>query len=172
MRKLGRFFFPALAGMVATFVLTPLGRAESLNVTSAPVGANVEIDGALVGTTAFHTDHPGGYFHKTHTVFGARLEHAMTLRVYKDGYAAQQITITDGPFEWLSVNGKRHGNYFVLKSDHFDMKLVGGRRSLARLQLGMRGRGRCMGVRWRRALRATMQRRRGRWAWGARGDFV
>jgi len=111
---------------VAAFVLTPLSRAESLNVTSAPVGANVEFDGALVGTTPFHTDYPGGYFHKTHTVFGARLEPAMTLRVYKEGYAAQQITITDAPFEWLSVNGKRHGNYFVLKSDHFDMKLVGG----------------------------------------------
>lgn len=126
MRKLGRFFFPALAGMAVAFVLTPLSRAESLNATSAPVGANVEIDGALEGTTPFHTDDPGGYFHKTHTIFGARLEHVMTLRVYKDGYAAQQITITDGPFEWLSVNGKRHGNYFVLKSDHFDMKLMGG----------------------------------------------
>jgi hypothetical protein len=126
MRKLGRFFFPALAGIVAAFVLTPLSRAESLSATSAPLGANVEIDGALVGTTPFHADDPGGSFHKTDTVFGARLELAMTLRVYKDGYAAQQITITDEPFAWLSVNGKRHGNYFVLKSDHFDMKLVGG----------------------------------------------
>jgi hypothetical protein len=71
-------------------------------------------------------DYPGGYFHKTHTVFGARLEHAMTLRVSKEGYAAQQITITDGPFEWIGVSGKRHGNYFVLKSDHFDMKLAPG----------------------------------------------
>jgi hypothetical protein len=122
MRTLGRFFFPALAGALAIFVVTPLARAESL--TSVPAGANVEIDGAVVGTTPFHTDYPGGYFHKTHTVFGTRLEHAMTLRVSKDGYAAQQITITDGPYEWLSVNGKRHGNYFVLKSDHFDMKLA------------------------------------------------
>jgi hypothetical protein len=126
MGNLGRLFFPALAGVLAAFVLAPLGCAESLNITSAPAGANVEIDGALVGTTPFHTDYPGGYFHKTHTVFGARLEHAMTLRVSMDGYAAQQITITDGPYEWLSVNGKRHGNYFVLKSDHFDMKLAGG----------------------------------------------
>jgi PEGA domain len=126
MRKLGRVFFSALAGVAAIFVLAPLGCAESLNITSAPAGANVEIDGALVGTTPFHTDYPGGYFHKTHTVFGARLEHAMTLRASLDGYAAQQITITDGPYEWLSVNGKRHGNYFVLKSDHFDMKLTGG----------------------------------------------
>jgi hypothetical protein len=123
---LGRFFFSALAGVLAILVLVPLSGAESLNITSAPAGANVEIDGALVGTTPYHTDFPGGYFHKTHTVFGARLDHAMTLRVSKEGYAAQQITITDGPFEWVGVSGKRHGNYFVLKSDHFDMKLVGG----------------------------------------------
>src|SRR5271168_4137866 len=105
MRTLGGVFFPALAGVLAFFVW------------------------ALVGTTPFHTDYPGGYFHKTHTVFGARLEHAMTLRVSLAGYAAQQITITDGPYEWLSVNGKRRGNYFVLKSDHFDMKLAGGAES-------------------------------------------
>src|SRR5579863_174981 len=103
MRKLACIVLPAFAGLLA--MLAPV-RAESFNITSAPSGANVEIDGALVGTTPFHTDYPGGYFHKTHTVFGARLEHAMTLRISKDGYAAQQIIITDGPFEWLSVNGK------------------------------------------------------------------
>jgi hypothetical protein len=124
LRILGRFVFPALAGILAAFVLAPLSCAESLNITSAPAGANGEIDGALLGTTPFHTDYPGGYFHKTHTVFGSRLEHAMTLRVSKDGYAAQQITITDGPYGWLAVNGKHQGDYFVLKSDHFDMKLT------------------------------------------------
>jgi len=129
MRTLGGVLFPALAGVLAFFVFAPISCAESFNITSAPSGANVEIDGALVGTTPFHTDYPGGYFHKTHTVFGARLEHAMTLRVSLAGYAAQQITITNGPFEWLSVNGKRRGNYFVLKSDHFDMKLAGGAES-------------------------------------------
>src|SRR5271155_378837 len=129
MRTLGGVFFPALAGGLAFFVLAPGGCAESFNITSAPSGANVEIDGALVGTTPFHTDYPGGYFHKTHTVFGARLEHSMTLRISKDGYATQQITITDGPFEWIAVSGKHHGNYFVLKSDHFDMKLTLGAES-------------------------------------------
>src|SRR5271163_2091044 len=126
MRTLGGVLFPALAGVLAFFVFAPISCAESFNITSAPSGANVEIDGALVGTTPFHTDYPGGYFRKTHTVFGARLEHSMTLRISKDGYATQQITITDGPFEWIAVSGKHHGNYFVLKSDHFDMKLVSG----------------------------------------------
>jgi PEGA domain len=126
MRILGRFVFPAWAGVLAILAPAPLGRAESFNITSAPSGANVEIDGVLVGTTPFHSDYPGGYFHKTHTVFGARLEHAMILRVSKDGYATQQIVITDGPFEWIAVSGKHHGNYFVLKSDYFDMKLTPG----------------------------------------------
>jgi hypothetical protein len=124
MRNWGSIFLPALAGVLVMLTSAPRISAESLNITSEPSGANVEIDGAVVGVTPFHTDYPGGYFHKTHTVFGARLEHAMTVRVWKDGYASQQITMTDGPFEWLSVNGKRHGNYFVLKSDHFEMKLA------------------------------------------------
>jgi len=126
MRRLARSCLPAFAGLLVTLAFTPLTHAESFNITTAPSGANVEIDGALVGTTPFHTDYPGGYFHKTHTVFGARLEHAMTLRISKDGYATQQMTITDGPFEWIAVSGKHHGNYFVLKSDHFDMKLDPG----------------------------------------------
>jgi hypothetical protein len=129
MRNLTRICLPAFAGLLATLALAPPNRAESFNITSAPSGANVEIDGALVGTTPFHTDYPGGYFHKTHTVFGARLEHAMTLRISKDGYATQQITITDGPFEWVAVTGRHHGNYFVLKSDHFEMKLTPGAES-------------------------------------------
>src|SRR5277367_5421592 len=129
MRTSARICLPAVAGLLATLALAPPTRAESFNITSAPSGANVEIDGALVGTTPFHTDYPGGYFHKTHTVFGARLEHAMTLRISKDGYATQQVTITDGPFEWIAVSGKHHGNYFVLKSDHFDMKLAPGAES-------------------------------------------
>jgi hypothetical protein len=139
MRKLARICLPAFAGLLATLALAPRARSESFNITSAPSGASVEIDGALVGTTPFHTDYPGGYFHKTHTVFGARLEHAMTLRISKDGYAAKQVTITDGPFEWIAVSGKHHGNYFVLKSDHFDMKLAPGAESATTTRAGHTG---------------------------------
>ena len=126
MRKLPRNYLPAFAGLLVALALAPFSHAETFNITSTPSGANVEIDGALVGTTPFHTDYPGGYFHKAHTVFGERLEHAMTLRISKEGYATQQITITDGPFAWVAVTGRHHGSYFVLKSDHFDMKLTPG----------------------------------------------
>ncbi|MGB7753246.1 MAG: PEGA domain-containing protein [Candidatus Acidiferrales bacterium] len=101
MRNLARICLPAFAGLLATLAFASRARAESFNITSAPSGASVEIDGALVGTTPFHTDYPGGYFHKTHTVFGARLEHAMTLRISKDGYATQQVTSPKAPSSGL-----------------------------------------------------------------------
>jgi hypothetical protein len=66
-----------LVALAAATALAPHSRAESLSVTSSPPGANVEINGVVVGTTPFHTDYPGGYFHKPHTVFAARLDHSM-----------------------------------------------------------------------------------------------
>lgn len=97
--------------------------AETLTITSTPPGATVEIDGKVAGTTPYHVDYPGSYFHKPHTVFTARLEHAMSLRVSRDGYRPQQITISSGPFQWIGLTGKHHGDYFLLTSDHFDIKL-------------------------------------------------
>lgn len=112
-----------LAALAAVVSLAPQNHAESLTVTSSPPGASVEINGVPVGTTPFRVEYPGGYFHKTHLVFSARLDHSMTLRISKDGYSPQQIALTAGPFEWVAVTGKHHGNYFLLKSDHFALKL-------------------------------------------------
>ena len=47
----------------------------------------------------------------------------MVLRVSKEGYLTQQITISSGPFEWVGLTGKHHGDYFLLRSGHFDIKL-------------------------------------------------
>lgn len=113
-----------VAALVAALAaMTPLARAESFSVTSSPAGAAVEIDGAVVGTTPFRVDYPGGYFHKTHVVFSARLEHRMVLRVSKDGYVLREITLTDGPFDWIGVTGKHHGKYYLLRADHYELKL-------------------------------------------------
>ena len=97
--------------------------AETLTITSSPPGATVEIDGIAAGETPYRVEYPGGYFHKTHTVFSTRLEHAIILRVSKEGYLPQQMTITSGPYEWIGLTGKRHGTYFLLKSARFDVRL-------------------------------------------------
>jgi hypothetical protein len=112
-----------LCALAATMWFAPQSRAESLSITSSPPGASVDINGVPAGTTPCRIDYPGGYFHKTHLVFSARLDHSITLRISKDGYSTQQIPLTEGPFEWVAVTGKHHGNYFLLKSDHFALKL-------------------------------------------------
>jgi len=122
--KFTRFrYFAAALGLAALAFATPVTCAESLKVTSTPPGASVEIDGVAVGTTPFHADYPGCYFHKPHAAFSARLEHAIVLRVSKDGYARQQMTLTEGPLDWIGLTGKKHGKYFVLRSDHFELNL-------------------------------------------------
>ncbi len=113
----------ALILLAAFTVLAPPTLAEHLTITSVPTGATIEIDGAAIGVTPYTIDYPSSYFHKPHTVFSSRLEHALILKVHKEGYTPQQITLTDGPLQWISVTGRRHGNYFLLKGGHFTFQL-------------------------------------------------
>jgi hypothetical protein len=114
---------------VAAFALLSLlifaapAAAEKLSITSNPPGATVTLDGVAAGVTPFEKDMPGGYFHRTHTSFGSRLEHAMVARVTLPGYASKEFTMTDGPMNWVGLNGHNHGEYFLLKTDHFHVNL-------------------------------------------------
>jgi hypothetical protein len=113
----------ALFVAVTVLWAAPRTLADRLTITSSPAGATVEIDGKDCGITPYQADLPGGYFHKTHTVFGSRLEHALVVKISKRGYVSQQLTLTVGPYNWLSVTGRSHGIYYLLKSGHFDVKL-------------------------------------------------
>jgi S1-C subfamily serine protease len=112
-----------IAATLLLLVCPLVSTAETLRISSKPPGATVEIDGVLVGTTPFEKDYPGGYFHKTRTSMGSRLEHAMVARISMTGYATKEIRLTDGPMEWISLNGRNHGEYWLIKSDHFDVDL-------------------------------------------------
>src|SRR5712692_5180508 len=109
----------------ALFLLACPSRAaaDKLQITSNPSGATVELDGLAVGTTPFEKDFPGGYFHKTRTSLGSRLEHPMVARISLSGYAAKELTLTEGPMNWISLNGRNRGEYWLLKSDHFHVDL-------------------------------------------------
>ncbi len=111
------------AFVAALMMGAPNASGESLKITSVPAGANVEINGSLVGQTPFTVEYPGGYFHKTHVAFSERLEHPMVVRVSKNGFIPRQVTLSDGPFEWVGVTGHHHGTYFLLRADHFELKL-------------------------------------------------
>jgi len=118
-----RRFYVLLALLAFTATTSPSSSAETLKVTSSPAGANVEIDGVLVGTTPYKISYPGGYFHKPHTVFAARLEHPMVIRIFKDGYTSQESTITEGPYEWRDLKGHDRGRYWLLKADEVQATL-------------------------------------------------
>lgn len=105
-------------------LLYPLVAAgDELKITSTPSGASVEIDGVASGTTPFEKDYPGGFFHKTRTSLGSRLEHPMVARISLAGYATRELKLTQGPMNWISVNGRNRGEYWLLKSDHFHVDL-------------------------------------------------
>jgi S1-C subfamily serine protease len=112
-----------LAAVLFLFACPAHSAADTLKITSAPAGATVEIDGVLEGTTPFEKDFPGGYFHRTRTSMGSRLEHPMVARISLAGYATKEIQMTDGPMNWISFNGRNHGEYWLLKSDHFNVDL-------------------------------------------------
>jgi len=123
-RALSLQSFCVSLALLALALLSPLQSiAETLKVTSSPAGANVEIDGVLMGKTPYKVNYPGGYFHKPHTVFAARLGHPLVVRIYKEGYAAQETTITDGPFEWVDLKGHNRGRYWLVKADEVQATL-------------------------------------------------
>ena len=109
----------------ALFLLACPSRAaaDKLQITSNPSGATVELDGLAVGTTPFEKDLPGGYFHKTRTSLGSRLEHPMVARISLSGYATKELTLTEGPMDWISLNGRNRGEYWLLKSARFHVDL-------------------------------------------------
>jgi S1-C subfamily serine protease len=106
----------------ATFLLLacPLRAVgDHLQITSNPSGATVEIDGVAAGTTPPEKNYPGGYFHKTKTSMGSRLEHPMVARISLEGYVTKELKLTEGPMNWISLNGRNRGEYWLLKADHF-----------------------------------------------------
>lgn len=120
MASLGRCSIIAIA---LSLFCSAQAAADTLKISSTPAGAKVEIDGVVEGTTPFEKDYPGGYFHRPRTVLSARLEHPMTARLSLDGYVTKEIKMTDGPNNWISLNGRNHGEYWIFRSDHFDVDL-------------------------------------------------
>jgi serine protease Do len=121
---MNRTFGLRLIVLISVSILSPRAApAQTLKVTSTPNGAKVEIDAVVVGTTPYEAKVPGGFFRKTRSIFGARLEHALVLRVSMDGYASKEILMTEGPMRWVALNGVDHGEYWLLKTDHFDVEL-------------------------------------------------
>jgi S1-C subfamily serine protease len=117
--------FKDLLYLLVLICLAPLTlRSEELRIESKPAGATIEIDGKVIGTTPHVSKLPGGYFHKTATVFGARLERPMHAKLSLPGYVTQEIELTVGPMRWIALNGVDHGAYYLLKDQVISVTLT------------------------------------------------
>jgi S1-C subfamily serine protease len=94
-----------------------------LRITSQPSGAMVEIDGNKVGTTPYEVEIPGGYLHGSKTVFGQLLRRQMHLRLTLEGYLPADMDLANGPQRWTALNGTDHGEFWLLKTDTFNVNL-------------------------------------------------
>ena len=112
------------AALVCVFFSLP-ALADKLRITTVPSGATVQINGVLVGATAYEVNIPGGYLHKTKTSLGSRLEHPMVARLTLEGYAAKEIQLAEGSMSWFpTLKGPDHGAYWLLKTDHFSSAIT------------------------------------------------
>lgn len=111
--------------MLSLLIFFPtVAKADKLTITSNPPGATVEIDGVKVGRTPFVKDYPGGYFHRTKTALGSRLEHPLVARIKLDGFAAKEVQLCDGPAQWRDIHGRDRGEYWTFKVSSFEIALV------------------------------------------------
>jgi S1-C subfamily serine protease len=100
--------------------------ADKIQITSNPPGATVAIE-EKTGTTPWEGDFPGSYFHAPMSLLSRRLSHPMVARIALAGYAAKEITLTEGPMEWVSLSGHKRYQYWLIKSKsfHVDLSVVG-----------------------------------------------
>jgi len=112
------------------FLLTLLGAVPALGqtnptlrITSDPPVADVEINGIVVGQTPYEVEIPASYLRKPKTIFGSRLDHPVHLRLSLQGYVITDVELADGPMHFRPINGVSHGDYYLLKADHFHFDL-------------------------------------------------
>jgi S1-C subfamily serine protease len=113
----GLFFFLLLSAYIS------VARADKLTITSTPPGATVGSGRSGARRHPFEKTFPGGYFHKTKTVFGARLEYPLVVRISLAGFATKEMQITEGPMNWIDYHGRHHGEYWLLNNAQYHVDL-------------------------------------------------
>src|SRR5271154_1220640 len=111
-----------LCATVLLLVCAGRARADKIQISSNPPGAKVEIEDKS-GTTPFEQDFPGSYFHAPMSLLSRRLSHPLVAHITMAGYAAKEITLTEGPTEWVSVSGHKRFQYWLIKSKSFHVEL-------------------------------------------------
>lgn len=117
---------PMLVILASAFVLlisTSAHAEKMFSVTSDPPDARVEINGQAVGTTPFQKKVKDFLFNGPKYLWSEWLNTPLQVTVSKDGYVAQTIVITNGPYRWVNFNYTAEKIYYVITQQSFHVKL-------------------------------------------------
>jgi hypothetical protein len=81
-----------------------------------PIPQNHQQPSRRRGGTRRRRSRLGGYFRRTRTAIGERLEHPLIVRISLPGHATREIALTEGPMDWIDLHGRHHGQYWLIKS--------------------------------------------------------
>ena len=104
---------------------TTLGVAadKEVRLVSDPPGAQVIVNGAVMGTTPTAVKFPSYCFGRKAWAFSNHLNQAIQIQFLKEGYAPKTVVITSGPIQWVSLNGMNRHEYFLINQLEFNVKL-------------------------------------------------
>jgi hypothetical protein len=90
---------------------------------SIPAGAQVELEGRVVGTTPLKWKFPNYWFGRKSMAWSAHSSQPLQIRLTKEGFTPKVLTVTTGPIHWRSFNGVNQYDYYLLSSTEFTVKL-------------------------------------------------
>ncbi len=120
---MNRVFVGHCMAFLVCFSSFSLAGDKAVSFQTIPSGAQVEVNGRIVGTTPVKISFPGHCFGRKKTAWAAHLAQPIVVRFLKEGYAPKAVTITEGPIHWSSFNGVNQYNYYLIASEEFDIKL-------------------------------------------------
>jgi hypothetical protein len=113
-----------LLATIFMFALSGTALAEKkLTITSEPDGARIEINGQQVGVTPNEKKVKDFLFNGPKYLWSEWLNTPLQMTVSKDGYVAQTIIITSGPYRWVNLNNTAEKIYYVISNTSFHVKL-------------------------------------------------
>jgi hypothetical protein len=113
------------AGATLAFAIASFAEKANdvLSITTVPPDVQVEMNRKVIGRTPLEKQIGEYAFNSRKTfIFSKRLAQPIVLRLSKEGYIPQEITITH-PMTATSLNGQNHWSFYIIDSNYINVKL-------------------------------------------------
>ncbi len=96
---------------------------KQVSFDSVPSGAQVELDGRIVGTTPTTVSFPDRCFGRKKLAWSDHVSQPISVRFLKEGFAPKVLNITEGPIHWSSFNRQNQYDYYLISATTFTVRL-------------------------------------------------